>query len=476
MNKSLSLSFSLIKKEFQVAYRDRTIFIFTCIVFVLLTLSGLLGILQYQQDAQDRRESNKKFSSELRTFHADAHDVAHYGTYLFKPLSPLTVFDPGLNDYFGTSYRVEAHVQHEVDYSNAEGTDAQLRFGSLTLTLILQVLLPFLYLTMCCTMLTQEREQGTLKMLLTHGSSLSRLLWSKIIAYYIFAILWLLPVFMGMLVLLCLFDPGHLLLGRFGFMMLAYLVFYFSLTLIAALISLYSRSSRSAIQLAMGIWLLGAIVLPKIGTTWIDQRYPLSSRAEFNHQVRQGYLKGIHGEGDSRSRVEKYLEQLCSQYGVKKLEELPLNVDGLVLQYNEDYQQKVFDYYYANVEKIIDQQQQSLSAMGLLNPFTALKRLSMTLSGTDFFHHQLFFQQAKDYRNAFIRRLNNEVAKKMKQPELHKVSTAVPAAMFPAFHYPFPKLVVLLWREGIPLFGLLIWPCVLALVLVFRLKLFKKRL
>ncbi|ULT23607.1 hypothetical protein KUH03_31220 [Sphingobacterium sp. E70] len=76
-------------------------------------------------------------------------------------MSPLTVFDPGLNDYFGTSYRVEAHVQHEVDYSNAEGADAQLRFGSLTLTLILQVLLSFLYLTMCCTMLTQEREQGT---------------------------------------------------------------------------------------------------------------------------------------------------------------------------------------------------------------------------------------------------------------------------------------------------------------------------
>lgn len=473
MNKSLFLSFSLIKKEFQVAYRDRTILIFTCIVFVLLTLSGLLGILQYQQDAQERQESNKKFSSELRTFHADAHDVAHYGTYLFKPLSPLTVFDPGLNDYFGTSYRVEAHVQHEVDYSNAEGADAQLRFGSLTLTLILQLLLPFLYLTMCCSMLTQEREQGTLKMLLTHGSSLSRLLWSKIIAYYMFAVLWLLPVFVGMLILLCFFDSGHLMLGRFVLMMLVYLVFYFSLTLIAALISLYCRSSRSAIQLAMGIWLLWAIVLPKIGTTWIDQRYPLISRAQFNHQVRQGYLKGIDGDGDSRSRVEKYLEQVCRQYGVKKIEELPLNVDGLVLQYNEDYQQKVFDYYYANVEKIIDQQQQSLSAMGLLNPFTALKRLSMTLSGTDFFHHQQFFQQARDYRNTFIRRLNREVAQKPQRQELHKVPAEAPGALFPAFHYRFPTLAVLLWREAIPFWGLLIWPCLLASVLAFRLKFFK---
>ncbi|MFU1855631.1 ABC transporter permease subunit [Sphingobacterium sp. NGMCC 1.201703] len=470
MNKSFALRFILIKKEFQVAYRDRTIFIFTCIVFVLLSLSGLLGILQYQQDAQSRQQSNKKFSSELRAFHADAHDVAHYGTYLFKPLSPLTFFDPGLNDYFGTSYRVEAHVQHEVDYSNAEGTDTQLRFGSLTLTLILQVLLPLLYLTICCTMLTQEREQGTLKMLLTHGTSLSRLLWSKIIAYYMFAVLWLLPVFIGMLVLLCFFDSGNLMLGRYGLLLLAYLVFYFSLTLIAALVSLYSRSSRAAIQIVLGIWLLGAIVLPKIGTTLIDQRYPLISRAEFNHQVRQGYLKGINGDGDSRLRVEKYLDRVCSQYGVKKLEDLPLNVDGLVLQYNENYQQKVFDYYYANVEKIIDQQQQSLSGMALLNPFVALKRLSMALSGTDFFHHQQFFQQAKDYRNTFIRRLNTEVAQRTKQPELHMSSAAT---LLPAFHYRFPTLSLLLWREATPLFALLIWPWLLAFLLVFCLKFLK---
>ncbi|MDF2514786.1 MAG: hypothetical protein K0R59_82 [Sphingobacterium sp.] len=473
MNRKLLITCSLVRKEFQVACRDRAMLVFSGIVVFMLLLSGVLGVLHYQQEAQRRSESNKKFSTELSRFHADAHDVAHYGTYLFKPLNPLSVIDPGLNDYFGSSYRVEAHVQHEVDYSNAEGTDAQLRFGQLTLTLILQLLLPFMYLMICCTMMTQEREQGTFKMLLTQGVSLSKLMWSKIVAYYLFALAWLFPLFMILLMLLGLSEPGCVMIGRYMLLMLGYLLFYFSLTLIGALISLYSRSSRSAMQMALAVWLVGAVVLPKIGSTMVDQHDLLPSRGEFNNQVRQGYLKGIQGDGDSRSRVAHYLEQVRRQYGVQKLEELPLNVDALVLQYNEDYQQKVFDHYYAKVEETFGRQQHRLSFIGFFDPFNALKRWSMALSGTDFFHHQQFFRQAKAYRNAFIRRLNNEMAQKPEKQDPQVAPEPSLVALLPDFYYSLPRLSVVLQQESMSISALLLWPALLTILLYIRLKLIK---
>ncbi|AOM76185.1 DUF3526 domain-containing protein [Pedobacter steynii] len=458
---------SLVCKEFRLAYRDRIMSTLAIIIYTLFLTSSLLTVFQYQQDQQSREESNAKFRDQWKAQHTNPHDAAHFGTYLFKPLNLISAFDPGLNDYFGTTYRVEAHVQHEVDYSNAESNDALMRFGSFTLALIMQLLIPLLLLFISSSSLTFEKESGTFKMLMAQGIKPVQLVWGKVLAHYLFVILLVLPIFLLMLIFLWFAPSGGLLIGRLLILIGGYLLFYLLVTLAGVLISVCSKRSGTAIMMVLNLWLFCCILLPKIATGMADERYPLVSRAAFKNEVRTGYLKGIKGEGTLQERGEKYMELLLRKYQVNRAAQLPVNIDGLMLQYHEDYQNKVFDYYYSRLENTFNQQQSFLTIAGLWNPFLSLKRLSMAMSGTDFYHHQRFFIEARKYRNDLIRQLNLELAKHPVNGQQAYVANPEFFAQLKDFQYELPPLSRVIGMQQTAIISIFCWLLLLSLTLHF---------
>lgn len=468
MSPNLSTPFrSLVWKEFRLAYRDRIMSSLAVIIYILFAVSTLLTVFQYRQDQQSRERSNAKFRDQFKAQHTNPHDAAHFGTYLFKPLNLIGAFDPGLNDYFGTTYRVEAHVQHEVDYSNAESNDALMRFGSFSLALILQLLIPLLLFFISSSSLTFERESGTFKMLMAQGIKPVQLVWGKVFANYLFVVLLVLPLFLLLLLLLFFVPSGSLLTGRFLVIIAAYLLFYLLVTLAGVLVSVLSRRSGTAVMIVLNLWLFSGVLLPKIATGMADQRYPLMSRAAFKDHVKVGFLKGINGDPPYQERGERYLKSLLKKYKADSAGQLPVNADGLILQYNEDYQNKVFDHYYAELEHTFSQQQSFLNYAGLLNPFISLKRLSMAMSGTDFYHHQDFFMQAKKYRNGLIRDLNLELANH--PPKHHQAYIAAPEffRQLKDFQYDFPSLSRIARMQKTGILSICCWVLLLSLSLHF---------
>ncbi|MBB6500754.1 DUF3526 domain-containing protein [Pedobacter cryoconitis] len=456
---------TLIWKEFRLAYRDKIMSTLAIIIYTLFIACGLLTVFQYQRDQQNQEHAQHKFRQQWIKQHNGPHEAAHFGTYLFKPLNLLVAFDPGLNDYSGTTYRVEAHVQHEVDYSNAERNDALMRFGQFTLALIMQLLIPLLLLFLSSSALTFEKESGTYKMLLAQGIKPSRLAWGKVWSNYLLVLLLVVPVFIILFFVLLFSPPGTELWGRFLLIFVSYLLFYLLVIITGVIVSALSSTSRTAVLIVLGIWLLGSILLPKIATSVVDQRYPLLSRSSFNEAVKQGFLKGIHGNDPYQDRGERYMKGLLLKYQTDKPEQLPVNADGLILQYNEDYQDKVFDHHYARLKKTFDQQQSLLGMAGFANPYMSLKRLSMAMSGTDFYHHQTFFLQAKSYRNDLIRHLNLELAS-------HPVSSGEAYTPGPEFfsqlkdfQYQLPPLSHVLGLQLIAILSICSWLLLLSIVL-----------
>ena len=255
---------TLVWKEFRLAFRDRMMSTLAIIIYTLFIASALLTIVQYQKDQQSLEQSNTKFRQQWEAQNNNPHEAAHFGTYLFKPLNLLSAFDPGLNDYFGTTYRVEAHVQHEVDYSNAERNDALMRFGQFTLALIMQLLIPLLLLFISSSALTFEKESGTFKMLMAQGIKPAQLVWGKIWSNYLMVTILVLPIFIVLGVVI-LFTPSSVMLwGRFLVIMGGYLLFYLLVTLTGVLVSALSGTSRTAILIVLTIWLFSSILLPKI--------------------------------------------------------------------------------------------------------------------------------------------------------------------------------------------------------------------
>ena len=458
---------TLIWKEFRLAFRDQIMSTLAIIIYTLFLTSGLLTVFQYQNDQQSRELSNKKFRQQWEAQHHNPHEAAHFGTYLFKPLNLLSAFDPGLNDYFGTTYRVEAHIQHEVDYSNAERNDALMRFGQFTLALIMQMLIPLLLLFISSSALTYEKESGTFRMLMAQGIKPSQLAWGKVWSNYLLVVFLVIPIFIVLFFVILCSPSGTALLGRFLIIVCSYLLFYLLVTLAGVIISALSGTSRTATLTVLALWLFSSILLPKIAAAQATESYPLSTRAAFNNNVKQGFLKGINGDAPYQERGEKHYAALLKKYAADSTTQLPVNADGLMLQYHEDYQNKVFDYYYTALANTFSQQQSFLDYAGLADPFISLKRLSMAMAGTDFEHHQTFFLQAKAYRNTLIRKLNLELASHPVKPNETYRADPQFFQQLKDFQYQAPTLLQTLYLQRLALLSLCCWIGLLSATLYF---------
>ncbi|WPV66362.1 MULTISPECIES: DUF3526 domain-containing protein [unclassified Chitinophaga] len=369
-------------------------------IWISMGLALIVSGIQYGKGKAERLAAADLFRREWNTQHRNPHDAAHFGTYLFTPLTIKAILDPGLNDFSGTTYRVEAHVQHEMDYSHAQNGNVVARLGQFSVAVVLQLVVPFLILITGSRSLTEERERGTLRLIRVQAGNLSIITWGKVWAYYMLFSAILFPF-----LLFFLFTGVMMYLW-----VIAYLLFYFWLTLVAVFISQVSSSSRASNISAVIVWVVLFVIMPKVAVNQSIILYPVKSRAVFEDNVRQGYLKGFDGNSPYYERGDSFMHALLKRYHVDSVSQLPVNPDGLLLQYHEDYQNKVFDHYYKGISASFAQQQVFLSRIGWIDPFIALKRVSMALSATDFYHHDSFYQQARVYRNTLIRKLNLELA------------------------------------------------------------------
>jgi ABC-2 type transport system permease protein len=398
------------KKEILLALRDKLFLSLAAIIWLLLIVAAAGGYARYKNGKLQQQTAGSLLQQEWEEQEANPHSAAHFGTWLFKPFNFLTLYDNGLNNFTGISYRVEAHKQHEINYSSVQDTDSQLRFGELSIALVFQLLVPLLIILLAHGAITRERAGNTLRILAVQGAKPSVLIRGKIAGNYAIILMLLLPA-------LVLLATGALILGepallkRSLLFCIAYLAWFLLISIFTVLSSAWSRNSTSSLITCLGVWVFCSILLPRMSANWADQAAPLPSRHAFNRAVQQGYSKGMNNDGTAQERRKRYQETILKQYKVDSLNQLPVNFDGLSMQYGEDYNSQVYQQVAKITDSLIRRQQSFLETTALLNPFMAIQQVSMGLTGTDYFHHLSFHQQAREYRDEFIRALNLELAK-----------------------------------------------------------------
>lgn len=405
-----NLVWTIIKKEYISAIRDKIVLVLASITWLLIGFGAFTGWLHLNKSETQKQRAASLFREEWEEQHANPHSAAHFGTYLFKPGSLLSMYDNGLNKYLGNSYRVEAHIQHEVNQSEAEASDSQLRFGELSVAMVFQILIPLLILLISFNAITREREGNTLRVLLIQGIKSSQIVWGKILGIYAIILTVIVPVLFLMASPFLLKMPGKDILFRFSLFALTYLLFFFIVVCTGVIISAWNKTSNGALVAALACWLIWAVLMPRAVARLIDAADPLPSRYELSRNITRGYQLGLGNDGSSLERYKKYIEQTLKKYKVDSVSQLPVNFDGLSMQYGEDYNTRVYERYAGNVESIIRKQQSHMEQASLLNPFIAIQQFSMGLAGTDYYHHLNFYHKAKAYRDDFIRILNMDMA------------------------------------------------------------------
>jgi ABC-2 type transport system permease protein len=439
------------RKEMTEMVRDGRFRWAAATVLLLLVCSLILGLQQMREArAQGERAQSENWRQWLEQGERNPHSAAHFGVHAFKPTMALAFFDRGLDPYLGTSVWLEAHFQDPLRYRPAQDATAAQRFGELTASTVLQVLLPLLIILLAFASLSGEREAGTLRQVLSLGVSRRELALGKSLGVAGALGLLVVPAGAVGVLALALTTPGGALLAslpRFGVLLVAYLLYFAGFLGLTLAVSALAPSSRLALMLLTGFWIVNCLLIPRAVSELAERRYPTPTATEFWDRVAVDIAKGFDGHNPDPAKLARLEERVKKQYGVTRLEELPINFAGIRFQAGEDHGNTVFDHHYGELWRTYRSQERLYQLAAPVAPFLAIRFLSMGLAGTDLAQHRHFATAAERYRRMLNRKMNEAILYKSRTGDAPYFDNQTLWSSVPEFRYTAPDLSWVLRRE-----------------------------
>ncbi|SDM70200.1 ABC-2 type transport system permease protein [Catalinimonas alkaloidigena] len=400
----------LARQVWDTAFRTRAV----VALFVLVGLAGVaatwLGWTTYRQQEATRAHYQQAAREDwLGNPDKHPHRMAHYGHFAFRARSPLSMLDRGMDPFLGNAIYLEAHQQNTVNFSEAEFSTGLVRFGEFSLALLLQLLLPLLIFFLGAGSVAADRENGTLRLLMSQGASPLSLLVGKSLGLWAVIMVLFIPLMGLAAVGWLLARPGPppadevfrllVLAGTYGWALLLYCV-------LAVGVSAVSRTVKTAWVMLIGFWLVSLMIVPRVGQAIGAALYPLPSRTEFQAAIQADLVQAGDSHNPDDPHYQALRDSLLTAYNVDSVVQLPFNYSGYVMAEGEKISAALYQRHYARLLAQIRRQNRVAQAFVLFSPYVALKPLSMALTGTDFTSYVAFQQQAEAYRYALAQRMN----------------------------------------------------------------------
>lgn len=461
----------------QLWWRDRRL----PIVLLLLSSLGVLStLLSVQRVIEAERDRVAAEAVERATFAnqgaRNPHSVAHFSRFAFRPSSPAAALDPGISPYAGVAIWLEAHWQDPANLRAAEDRVELGRFADLSLAWLMQILAPLLVVALAFDALAGERERGTLPLAQGAGVGLGALLRGKALA--------LGSIFGGILVgLVCLQAAMALAradgqqsdtLLRIGAWTLGYAFYLFAWILLALAVSLRCARSRSALLVLLAAWTLATLIMPRLAITWAERIAPAPTPEAFAAAVARDLRDGLNGHDPADTRREAFKQKVLAEYGVQRVEDLPVSFAGLALQESERYGHIVFDRHFGALAATYRAQEHWRRLGALFGPLSALQQVSMGAATTDIAHHVQFMDQAERQRRKIIRMLDEDMIRHGAGQDFEYQADPSLWSKIPEFKYTPPRYLDVFDRyrwDGAILLG---W-ALLALLAAWRMTVWMER-
>lgn len=374
-------------------------------LLVMLTLAAALISWSHQRDIADTRARFQAQATQAFEAQPDRHPhrMVHFGNFIFRPLGPLAAFDPGVDAFTGNSMFLEGHRQNSANFGDIRQSSLLVRFGQLTPAFVLQVIAPLLLIFLGYGAVAREREHGTLRQMLMQGVSARALVLGKLWALGIVAALVGLPAMIAFLLIAG--QPGALA-GPMVVIALGYAAYLTLWAILVILVSALMRRGRDALLALLTLWAVLVILLPRVAPDIAAQAHALPTRLETDIAIAQD----LHRLGDSHNPDDPFFkafkEKTLRQYGVTRVEDLPVNYKGLLAVEGEKLTSGLFDDYAGRSFAIQAAQSRLNDGFGIVSPAISLRRLSMAAAGTDLAGHRRFLTQAEAYRFDMVQMLN----------------------------------------------------------------------
>ena len=379
--------------------------------------------------------------------------------YLFEPKSLLSFFDRGVESYTGVTVFLEAHKQNDMRNRPArDGTSLQ-RFGEMTAAMVLQTLVPLVIVFLTFPMIAGEREQGTLRLLMSQGIRPSELATGKALGTLSALGVVLLPVAVfGAAALWLPSNAGEdVHAGQILALAMFHLIYFMTFLGISMGVSAMGRSSSSVLVWLLGFWIFNVLVAPRLSAEIENLAIPLPSAFEFEKAIERDIAQGIDGHDPASDRLEKLKRELLAKHQVESVEELPVSFAGIVLKESEEYGNRVFDKHYRELWSRIERQDVLGQLLSFASPTMAVRSLSMGICRSDTADHLEFTRQAEAYRRDLIARLNQDIIDNGAESGFSYSADDEMWKSMPHFHYRPASLMEVLKNQVIAMVSLSSW-------------------
>lgn len=392
------------------AFKTKVIYIMLTIFMLLTAYAAVSGIQNYSEQNAIRLEHQQKARQSWEANpDKNPHRMAHFGSFAFRLKQPLSMFDYGIESFTGNAVFLEAHRQNSVNFSDAGFSTGTLRFGELSMAMLLQLVLPLILFFLGFSLVVAERENGTLKILLSQGAQWKEILLGKSLGLFILALLFFVPIVLVTLFFLFFStnipNPADSWM-RFLMVFIGYALFLLIICFMTIAVSTTSRSSKNSLLTLLGIWLLMVVLVPKTAQAIGSTVYPTPSKLSFQSAVERDVIK----KGDSHDENDPYFnglrDSVLAVHQVDSVTQLPFNYSGFVMREGEKTSANLYTKHHDSLMTIYEQQNNLSRFTAIFNPFTAIKNISMAFTGTDFKGYVSFQEQAESYRYQLAQEMN----------------------------------------------------------------------
>jgi ABC-2 type transport system permease protein len=338
---SRAASLTIAVKDATEIWRDGR-FRWAAVLLLILLVAAVAGGAHNQSEIARQHAAAQQAERDVWLDKGDMnpHAAAHYGSFVFKPVQPLSAIDPGLDPFVGVFVFLEAHRQQLARHRPIEDATPTRRLGQLTPAAAALVLLPLLVIALTFASFAGERDQGTLRPLLAMGISRRALLAGKAMGAMLPLAAVIVPAAIAGAVILYLnapADPDAPIAARAGGMAAVYLAHALIWIGLGLTVSARARSQGSALVVLLALWFANAFIMPPLAMAaakWIE---PSPSALEFAAAIQDGK--------DSWPSWDERVERVMQRFLAGEFESTiaPSNVEVMALLESEADETALYD-------------------------------------------------------------------------------------------------------------------------------------
>jgi ABC-2 type transport system permease protein len=355
-----------------------------------------------------RQEPPERFANPVDPSAIGGTMGAQYASLPTLALSPVAA---GQSDMLADYYHVTIESRSEFMEAAEIESPWKLLSGQFDLAFVLIYMFPLFIFAISFNMLSVERDQGTLRMLLSQPLTLRQLVLGKTLvrAGVIIGLALLVPA-------LALIITRHSALntaavGLFALWMallIAYGLFWFMLS---ALVSSLGRASATNALLLIGTWVLLVLVVPVMLNLAVSGIHPAPSRADLAAQTRLVTIDGLN----------RFKDQFSQEYDDRPEALLPRDDGRLEVASRlrafylmEEFVDQQLSEVLARFDRQLALQQALVDRFGFISPAIIANEGMASLAGNGTRRYERFKQQVIGYHEAwrayFVPRVRDGIA------------------------------------------------------------------